>query len=689
MRRFIALISTCAVGLAIVSMPSPASSETKATDEQTRVQVQPRSAGAWDDTYAVAGDISVTSGGGVNANPASLAIDANDDTVYVANSYMGRVEVIAPGQTTGSTSGTVQVRSANTGPDGEKGLFGIAVDSSDDTIYVVDRKDITKTLWAINGRTFTVDDTVTLPCDSQIHNGRAYLEIAVNSGDDTVYVPCNPESGGARGRMVALNGRNLDDSTSYDNSSTVNGGDIAFSGLAIDPTDDTVYVGGWWGPSEVQILRPAPLAYSRSMTSANLNQPQGLVLFDDTLYVSNWDNTKVAAFGLHTGGTAGFSVPLKEGADIAVESSRSLLIVPSNTQNIWLLTAPDGTLRQTIPTADFKGSSVVVSSTGLIYVGSSGSNAGQQVVKVLGPQRAAAPGVPTGTAGYEQISVSWTAPTWTGTSAIAWYQVTASPGGRTCNAQAPATTCIVGGLTSGTAYTFTVKAMNASDLWGTASAASGAVTPLAPPSPGPGPQPTPSPIPPGVPLNASASPGDERARVTWSAPTYAGSSAISVYRVTASPGGETCFVDAPATTCTVRDLTNGTPYSFRVQALNEGGWSASATTSPVTPEGPVRPRITLDPGERTANGVNDVVSTMGQTSGIPVGARLTPYVRLSRDAAYRPGVGNVVIAADGTFTWSREVRKSKPLFAYMVYEGTESNTVIWVRLTVGPRRPGG
>jgi hypothetical protein len=140
--------------------------------------------------------------------------------------------------------------------------------------------------------------------------------------------------------------------------------------------------------------------------------------------------------------------------------------------------------------------------------------------------------------------------------------------------------------------------------------------------------------------------------------------------------------------CVTCDLTNGSPYSFRVQALNEGGWSASATTTPVTPEGPVRPRITLDPGERKTNGVNDVVSTVGQTSGIPAGARLTPYVRSSRGAAYVAGVANVVVAADGTFTWSREVRKSKPLFAYMAYEGAESNIVIWVRLDSTSRSPG-
>lgn len=183
-----------------------------------------------------------------------------------------------------------------------------------------------------------------------------------------------------------------------------------------------------------------------------------------------------------------------------------------------------------------------------------------------------------------------------------------------------------------------------------------------------------------MPVEAAATAGNERARVSWLPPTHHGSSAITVYRVTSVPGGETCFVDAPATSCTVRDLTNGVAYSFRVQALNDGGWSPSATTTPVTPHGPANVTISLDPGERTSSGVNDVVSTRGETSGIPAGARLTPYVKLARGATYKPGLANVSVSADGSFSWSREVRRSKPLFAYMVYENSESNTVIWVRL---------
>lgn len=659
----------------IVSVPAGASGS--GTDDFQRLAPQPRTS-SFDDTYVEAGEINVTSnpGAGISSNPASLAIDTDDDTVYVANSYMGTVEEIAPGQLSGSTLRSVQVLAQDAG-DSERGLFGIAVDSDDDTVYVVDRKYNPKRLWSINPRTFTVDDTVILPCDNSIHNGRAYLDIAVNSVDDTVYVPCNPNSGGARGRIVALAGANLDDSGWYDNSSSVNGSDIVFSGVTIDPRDDTVYAGGWWGPSEVEQMTASPFTYAGSLTGG-LNQPQGLAILDDTLYVSNWDTTSLAAFGLLSGSAASVSLPDKEAADLAVDGNRRLIFVASNTQRVWLLSAPDLTLRQTFTLSGFKAASVIVSSRGLAYVGSNGSNAG---VKVFGP---AEPGVPTsvsGTPGYEQVVVSWTAPTYTGASAIKWYRVTANPGSNTCIAQAPVPTCVVGGLTAGTPYTFVVQAMNSTGVWGPTSASSAAVAPLAPPTPGPGPGPTPTPIAPGVPRDASATAGDERARVTWAAPTYAGSSPISVYRVTASPGGETCFVDAPSTACTVRDLINGTPYAFRVQALNEGGWSQPATTSLVTPQGHIRPRITLDPGERTTNGINDLVSTRGETTGIPAGSRLTPYVRSSREATYKAGVADVVVSADGSFTWSREVRKSKPLFAYMVYESEESNTVVWVRLS--------
>ncbi|MFN8078080.1 MAG: fibronectin type III domain-containing protein [Kineosporiaceae bacterium] len=88
----------------------------------------------------------------------------------------------------------------------------------------------------------------------------------------------------------------------------------------------------------------------------------------------------------------------------------------------------------------------------------------------------AAPGTPTATAGTTQAAVTWTAPTWDGGSAVTGYTATASPGGHTCTATAPATGCTITGLTNGTPYTVTVTATNGTGV-GPASAASNSVTP--------------------------------------------------------------------------------------------------------------------------------------------------------------------------------------------------------------------
>ena len=113
------------------------------------------------------------------------------------------------------------------------------------------------------------------------------------------------------------------------------------------------------------------------------------------------------------------------------------------------------------------------------------------------------PGRPTGVsaeAGNEQATVSWTAPSYEGDSAITGYTVTASPDGNTCTTTG-ATSCTVTGLTNCTAYTFTVTATN--DLGtGLSSGASSAVTPEgeSPCEDPPDPDPDPDPDPPGDPV---------------------------------------------------------------------------------------------------------------------------------------------------------------------------------------------
>ena len=87
-----------------------------------------------------------------------------------------------------------------------------------------------------------------------------------------------------------------------------------------------------------------------------------------------------------------------------------------------------------------------------------------------------APTIGTATAGYASASVTFTAPTDPGVPAtITGYIVTSSPGGFTGTGSASPIT--VSGLANGTAYTFTVQAINSSGT-GPASAASNSITTL-------------------------------------------------------------------------------------------------------------------------------------------------------------------------------------------------------------------
>jgi len=184
---------------------------------------------------------------------------------------------------------------------------------------------------------------------------------------------------------------------------------------------------------------------------------------------------------------------------------------------------------------------------------------------------ATAPGAPTGVTavtGYQQGTITWTAPASNGGALISGYTVTSSSGGKTCTTST--TSCIVTGLTNGTSYTFTVKATNSAGT-GPASSASNAIVPV-----------TTKPNPPTA-VSASSF-ANTQSVVTWTAPTYTGGSPITKYTVTSS-GGQTCTTaNGTTTTCTVGGLTNGTAYTFTVTATNSIGTSvASAASAPATP----------------------------------------------------------------------------------------------------------
>jgi alpha-tubulin suppressor-like RCC1 family protein len=180
---------------------------------------------------------------------------------------------------------------------------------------------------------------------------------------------------------------------------------------------------------------------------------------------------------------------------------------------------------------------------------------------------ARAPDAPNGVTGVganQRVSLTWIAPVSDGGSPVTQYTVTASPGGASVTVAAPATSATVTGLTNGTSYTFTVVATNAVGD-SAASPASAAIQAI---------QTVPS-----APSGVMAENTNASAQVQWTAPSDDGGSAITLYTVTASPGGITATAAPPATRLTVTGLTNGTTYTFSVVATNDTGDSASSEPS--------------------------------------------------------------------------------------------------------------
>ena len=181
-----------------------------------------------------------------------------------------------------------------------------------------------------------------------------------------------------------------------------------------------------------------------------------------------------------------------------------------------------------------------------------------------------APTIGTAVAGNAQATVSFTAPSNNGGSAITSYTATSSPGGITGTlSQAGSGSITVTGLTNGTAYTFTVTATNAIGT-STASAPSGSVAPATIPD---------------APTIGTAVAGDAQATVSFTAPSSDGGSVITSYTATSSPGGITgTLSQAGSGSITVTGLTNGTAYTFTVTATNAIGTSlASAVSNSVAP----------------------------------------------------------------------------------------------------------
>ena len=172
--------------------------------------------------------------------------------------------------------------------------------------------------------------------------------------------------------------------------------------------------------------------------------------------------------------------------------------------------------------------------------------------------------------GDRKADVTWHAPVADGGSAIIGYTVTSDPDGKTAVVGGSTLSATVTGLTVGTTYTFTATATNDAGT-SAASGPSNAIIAVGVPDP---------------PTNVTATPDDAQAMVSWTAPASDGGSPITVYTVTASPGGLTA-VATSTLSATVSGLTNGTGYTFTVTATNAiGTGSPSAPSNEATPVNP-------------------------------------------------------------------------------------------------------
>ena len=186
--------------------------------------------------------------------------------------------------------------------------------------------------------------------------------------------------------------------------------------------------------------------------------------------------------------------------------------------------------------------------------------------------------------GDRQATISWTAPPDNGV-AIQSYTATAVPGGQTCQATAPATSCTITGLTNGSTYVANVYAFGG-DGRGPTSFSSSLFSPRGAP---------------GAPTGVELTPLDRSLGVVWTPPASDGGAEITGY-VATTASGESCAAAAEETSCAIGGLTNGRTYTVTVRAANDAGEGTSSqgvsgvpAVPPVPPSAPQN--VSLSRGE--------------------------------------------------------------------------------------------
>ncbi|HSZ31133.1 MAG TPA: fibronectin type III domain-containing protein, partial [Pseudonocardiaceae bacterium] len=224
----------------------------------------------------------------------------------------------------------------------------------------------------------------------------------------------------------------------------------------------------------------------------------------------------------------------------------------------------------------------------------------------------------TATGGEGSASLSWSAPSSNGGSPITAYDIyrgtTAGGEGSTPVGTTNGTTLTFNdpGLTNGTTYFYTVKAVNAVGLSNASNEASA----------------TPKATVPGQPTNLAASAGDTKVVLSWTVPNTDGGSPIQSYNVyrSTTPGGEGSTpyaTNVVSSSFTDTGVVNGTTYYYKVAAVNAVGAGQQSGEASATPQ----PAVTVPgaPTGLTATGGNQSVQLSWAPPSNNGGAAVTGY----------------------------------------------------------------
>jgi hypothetical protein len=206
---------------------------------------------------------------------------------------------------------------------------------------------------------------------------------------------------------------------------------------------------------------------SNNLTNATAIGYGAIVNTSNTIQLGNSFITDVITSGTITAGQLGIGTPTPDAsAALDITSTTKGLLIPRMTNAQRLVIASPAAGLQVFVT-DFDGGSF------MFYDGTEWGTLS------FAKKRPDAPTIGTAVAGNAQATVSFTAPSSDGGSAITSYTATSNPGGFTGTlSQAGSGNITVTGLTNGTAYTFTVTATNAIGTSSASAASNSITTPL-------------------------------------------------------------------------------------------------------------------------------------------------------------------------------------------------------------------